>query len=104
MTALESNPNVPKLETVTERLLHEERKMRDGESNQKEEEALFMKQGKRNHGLRCYGCHKFGHIQRNCPESSQNLDKSSNKNSKAKKSTKKKESKDREMKMEQQQL
>ena len=30
VTAIEANPEVPKVETVTERLLHEERKQRKG--------------------------------------------------------------------------
>lgn len=43
VTAFEANPEVPKMETVTERLLHEERKMqnRDLSSPKAEMEAMF---------------------------------------------------------------
>ena len=67
VTALEANAEVPDMKTVTERLLHEERKIKDrnGASVAKEE-ALVMHQNKR--GPRCHFCKKFGHIQRNCPK------------------------------------
>ncbi len=72
VTALEANPEVPKLEVVTERLLHDEQKLKDRlgtrESN---EEALLMKNRKRRRGPRCHRCRRFGHIQRDCTERSQ---------------------------------
>ena len=62
VTALESSAEVPKMEVVTERLLHAERKMteRDGDRNDR---ALFSKRGK---GPQCYYCGQFGHIRKNC--------------------------------------
>ena len=70
VTALEANAEVPKLEVVTERLLHEERKQRaradhGSGSGAGDEEALAAKYGK---GPRCHFCKKFGHIKRNCDE------------------------------------
>ena len=70
VTALEANVEVPKLEVVTERLLHEERKQKTrsnptSESGTGEEEALAARYGK---GPRCHYCKKLGHIKRNCNE------------------------------------
>ena len=72
VTALEANPEVPKMETVTERLLHEERKMKDrvgGSANG--EQAMVTKQQTKRKGPKCYNCGKFGHIKRNCTEPAQ---------------------------------
>ena len=64
VTALEANDKVPAMETVTERLLHEERKM----ANKAEKEAGFMGKSRGyGKGPTCYRCGKKGHIQRNCP-------------------------------------
>ncbi|PIK43224.1 hypothetical protein BSL78_19915 [Apostichopus japonicus] len=56
------------METVTERLLHEERKMqnRDMSSPKAELEAVFAKQQSRQNykAPKCYNCGKYGHIQR----------------------------------------
>ena len=66
VTALEANPDVPTLETVTERLLHEERKAKDrgdgGASNEKEK-AMYGQQKK---VLKCHNCGKVGHLKRYC--------------------------------------
>ena len=69
VTALEANVEVPKIEVVTERLLHEERKLKErtgvGASS---ERAMTGKQRPKARGPKCHHCGKFGHIQRNCNE------------------------------------
>lgn len=66
VTAFEANTDVPKMEVVTERLLHEERKLKErAGSGAYREEAMAVKQ-QRQKGPRCYHCGKFGHIKRNC--------------------------------------
>ena len=71
VTALEADVDVPKMEVVTERLLHEERKLKDlvgiGTSSEK---AMTVKPSPRRKGPgpRCHYCGKFGHIKRNCHE------------------------------------
>ncbi|RXN10626.1 gag-pol poly [Labeo rohita] len=68
VTALEASVDVPKMEVVTERLLHEERKLRDrdGESNNNDAKALTGKQFSKGKGPKCHYCGRFGHIKRNC--------------------------------------
>ena len=71
VTALEANTEVPNMETVIERLLHEERKIKEKDqgslpSGDSKEEAMTLKHKKR--GPRCHFCNRFGHIQRNCHE------------------------------------
>ena len=68
VTALEASPNVPKMEIVTERLLHEERKMKDrGTSSvSSSEKAMAAKRPPWKRGPKCHHCGKFGHIKRNC--------------------------------------
>ena len=71
VTALEANTEVPNMETVIERLLHEERKLKEKNqdslpSRNSKEEAMTVMHKKR--GPRCHFCNKFGHIQRNCRE------------------------------------
>ena len=70
VTALEAHADVPEMEVVTERLLNEERKQKDREAvSNKEQAYMVRKRGKAAHSsIKCYRCHKFGHIQRNCPE------------------------------------
>ena len=69
VTALEANTEVPNMETVIERLLHEEQKLRNQEcppSRDAKEEIMTLRHEKK--GPRCHFCKKFGHIQRNCHE------------------------------------
>ena len=69
VTALEANAEVPKMELVTERLLHEERKLKGREeasaSNDKVMTAghRFRRRGR---GPKCHNCGNYGHIKRNC--------------------------------------
>jgi len=66
VTALEDNSDVPDMDVVTERLLHEERKMKEREySSTSREKVMTANQPKRK-GLKCYHCGKLGHIKRNC--------------------------------------
>ena len=71
VTALEANEDVPKMEIVTERLLDEERRLREraelgaGSSGEK---AMTRKQLAKGKGPKCHYCGKFGHIRRNCKE------------------------------------
>lgn len=65
VTALEASTEVPKIELVTERLLHEETKQ--SESNQKDELAMTSRQREKK-GPQCYFCGKYGHIKRQCYE------------------------------------
>ncbi len=62
VTALEANPEVPKMEVVTERLLHEERKQKDKEGSAGPFKALIGS-GK---PVRCFHCNKMGHAKKNC--------------------------------------
>ena len=69
MTALEANTEVPKMEVVTERLLHEEQKLKEcGGSSCGGTEAMFSKQKPTRRRPKCHFCKRFGHIQRNCTE------------------------------------
>ena len=69
VTALEANPQVPKMEVVTERLLHEERKLRDrGEGSMGSGGAMAARHQSCRRGQRCHFCQKFGHIKRYCRE------------------------------------
>ena len=69
VTALEANVEVPKIEVVTERLLHKERKLKErtgvGASS---ERAMTGKQRPKARGPKCHHCGKFGHIRLNCDE------------------------------------
>ena len=65
VTALEVNEDVPKMEVVTERLLHTERKQKEKASvDLSGEKAMTLKFKGR--GPRCHYCKKIGHIQKNC--------------------------------------
>ena len=62
VTALEVNEDVPKMEVVTEQLLHVERKQKEKASvDLSEEKAMTLKFKGR--GPRCHYCKKLGHIQ-----------------------------------------
>ena len=57
VTALEANSDIPKMEVVVERLLHEERKQKDrGDSEQTHPKAMTVTRSKE----------KLGHIKRDC--------------------------------------
>ncbi len=60
VTALEANNDVPKMETVIERLQHEEMKKneRGTISGVNAEEAMFVKRKPHRKGPKCYYCHK----------------------------------------------
>ena len=66
VTALEASPEVPKLEIVTERLLHEETKQRDKESSTLEVKVMTSKHQTSRKGPNCHHCGRFGHIKREC--------------------------------------
>ncbi len=66
VTALEANPEVPKIEVVTERLLHEERKQKErADAGGSSDKALTVERQFRRKGPKCHHCGKFGHIKRN---------------------------------------
>ncbi len=68
VTAFEACEDVPKMEVVTERLLHEERKLRerDAEKPSSDAKALTGKQISKGKGPKYHYCGRFGHIKRNC--------------------------------------
>jgi len=57
---LEANTDVPSTEAVTERLLHEERKIKDRNDFVQSMENAMINQFKRS--IECYHCEKMGHI------------------------------------------
>lgn len=60
VTALEASADVPAMEVVTERLLHEERKMKDRvDIGTNSEKAMAA-----NKPPRCHYCGRIGHIKR----------------------------------------
>ena len=65
VTALEGNQDVPQMEVVTERLLHEERKLNDHGSSSGTTKAMTAYHHKRN-VIKCHYCGTPGHIKRNC--------------------------------------
>ena len=66
VTALEANSEVvPKMENVTERLLHEEQKLKEKESENDGRKALTAS-GTTPRQLTCHFCKKPGHFKRNC--------------------------------------
>ena len=66
VTALEANSeSVPKMEIVTERLLHEEQKQKGKVTEDVDTKALALK-GKPKKHLTCHFCRKPGHIKREC--------------------------------------
>ena len=67
VTALEASPEVPKLEVVLERLMHEEKKLKEkSEQIRTPQDALFIRSKSR--GPTCFNCGEIGHIQKFCPE------------------------------------
>ena len=74
VTALEAGGDIPNMEVVTERLLHEESKRRErhhSATSTGTEGAMTARQRTKNRGPRCYNCQQYGHIQRNCPQDQQ---------------------------------
>ena len=67
VTALEASEEVPKMEGITEQLLHAEKKQKEISSpDSYGEKAMTTKQQIRGRGSQCYYCKKYGHIQKNC--------------------------------------
>ena len=68
VTAPEANENVPKLEVVTERILHQKRKSKDrSETSLTMEGAMFTcKYSKGKPKPKCHHCGRLGHIKRFC--------------------------------------
>ncbi|KAK3876705.1 hypothetical protein Pcinc_018517 [Petrolisthes cinctipes] len=67
VNALEANSEIPKMEFVTEKILHEERKslVKDNDSiSVKQEKAFYGKESRKT--IKCHHCGKEGHINRNC--------------------------------------
>ena len=65
VTALEANSDIPPMEVVTERLVHEERKQKDREDSEKvHPKAMPVTRSRKE--IRCYYCKKLGHIKRDC--------------------------------------
>ena len=68
VTALEANPEVPSMETVTERLLHEERKIKGREETVTRHTKAMMAHNSfgRKKKFTCHYCGIPGHFKRNC--------------------------------------
>ena len=67
VTALEANPEVPQLEVVTERILHEEKKLKEKSGQRRPpEDALLVRS--RSGGPVCFYCGQTGHIKKFCEE------------------------------------
>ena len=65
VTALEANTNIPCMDVVTERLLHEERKLKDREGSGSSHEKAMTSRFKRK-SVECFHCGKPGHRKCNC--------------------------------------
>ena len=65
VTALEANADVPRMDVVTERLLHVERKLKDREDSGPSHEKAMMSRFKKR-SIEFYHCGKMGHIKRDC--------------------------------------
>ena len=67
VTALEASVDVPRMDVVTERLLHAERKQKGREDDRSQSKAMTMANDSRR-AVKCYHCGRAGHIRRNCPD------------------------------------
>ena len=69
VTALEANEALRRMEVVTERLLHEERKLKERLGSERGREgAMPGNQRPKGKGPKYHHCGKFGQIRRNCNE------------------------------------
>ena len=70
VTALEASVEVPKMEIVTEQLLHEERKIKDGHGSETSNgmKTMFVNGQPEGRGPKYYHCGKFRHMKRKCQE------------------------------------
>ena len=59
VTALEANVNVPRMDVVTERLLHAERKQKGREDDRSQSKAMTMANDSRR-AVKCYHCGRAG--------------------------------------------
>ena len=68
VTSLLSNVEVPSMEIVTERIMHEERKLKEIESKEaKNQTGMYASNtGGRREPPTCFHCGFKGHIKRNC--------------------------------------
>ena len=67
VTALKANEDVPKLEVVTERIVHQERKSRDkSEAGSTTESAMTSRKAFRRKLIKCHLCGELGHIKKYC--------------------------------------
>ncbi|KAK3747962.1 hypothetical protein QZH41_007086 [Actinostola sp. cb2023] len=65
VTALEANSEVPNMEVVTERLFHEENKLKERETVEKPYEKVMLGTKSKDRP-KCHHCGKPGHLKRNC--------------------------------------
>ena len=77
VTALEANSEVPAMEVVIERLLHEEKKMVEKDSHK---DATCHDAFVGRHQKACYNCGRPGHIRRYCKAKKEGAQKDSRKN------------------------
>ena len=75
ITALEANEEVPKMEIVTKKILHKERKQKEkNNSDLSAEKAMTTKQQFKRKLPKCHQCRKFGHIKKMCRYSPTEVD------------------------------